>query len=568
MFTCISLLLPGKAWLWLLQGVRLEMSAGIKAWTRRAFLESVGRAGGASAVYRTMAAMGLMPEPDPWTGPIDLPKNSGVGKTALILGAGLAGLAAAYELTRLGYKCKVLEAQGRAGGRNFTVRRGSVISEESPEHGTTSQRCEFDEGLYVNLGPGRIPYHHRRMLHYCSALGVPLEIYVIQTTANLFHVKDAFEGRPQLRRRINNDADAYISELLSKAVMHGSLDEMLDAADKEKLLGLLAVFGDLQAGKPCPPGAHCSQRNSVCEDPVSVTDLCEPRERLPLQTLLNSQFWQHRFYGEENFDYQPTLFQPVGGMDKIIEGFKRKVGHLIEFNCEVTEIRLVNDGVEVSYRDRKQRRELMQRADYCLSSIPLPVLQRIPCNFSDGFKKAVDSGRFSPVCKVGWQANERFWESEKYQIFGGVSFTDEIIREIWYPSQGYFQKSGALVGAYMSGNDAAEFGKMSCEQRLSVARSLASKLHPEFADDRIVPPHLGISIAWHNIPTQLGGFPGFGQDRTEARKAYLRLLQPDGRFYVIGDQVSPMVAWQEGALMSMEYVVKQISTQQATAKAA
>jgi len=103
---------------------------------------------------------------------------------------------------------------------------------------------------------------------------------------------------------------------------------------------------------------------------------------------------------------------------------------------------------------------------------------------------------------------------------------------------------------------------------LSVARSLASKLHPEFADDRVVPPTLGLSIAWHNVPTQLGGFPGFGQDRTEARKAYLRLLQPDGRFYVIGDQVSPMVAWQEGALMSMEHVVKQISTQQATAKAA
>ncbi|HEY6307158.1 MAG TPA: FAD-dependent oxidoreductase [Candidatus Angelobacter sp.] len=541
------------------------MTAGIKTWTRRTFLEQVGRAGGASAVYRTMAAMGLMPEPGPWSGPIELPAGSAPGRTVLILGAGIAGLAAAYELTRAGFKCRVLEAEARAGGRSLTVRRGSVITEKSAEHGTTEQKCEFDEGLYVNLGPGRIPYHHRRMLHYCSELNVPLEIYVIETTANLFHVKAAFAGQPQVRRRISNDADAYIGELLSKAVTQGTLDQSLDAGDKEKLLGLLAVFGDLQAGKPCPPGAHCPSRNTLCEDPATVNDVCEPRARLQLRDLLNSQFWQHRFYGEENYDYQPTLFQPIGGMDKIVDAFKRKVGHLIDYNCEVTKINLADNGVEVIYRDRNRGRESesMKRADYCLSNIPLPVLQKIPCNFSAEFKKAVDCGRFSPVCKVGWQANQRFWESDRYQIFGGVSFTDEIIREIWYPSHGYFQKSGALVGAYMAGNDAMEFGKMNCSQRLSVARSIAAKFHREFADDRIVPPHLGLSIAWHNIPSQLGGFPGLGQDRTEARKAYLRLLEPDGRFYVIGDQVSPLTAWQEGALMSVENVVKQIGGQHA-----
>jgi monoamine oxidase len=538
-------------------------------WTRRRFLEGVGRAGGASAVYRAMAAMGLMPEPQPWTGPIELPHGSGQGKTVLVLGSGIAGLAAAYELARAGFKCQVLEAQGHAGGRCLTVRRGSVVQEESPEHGTTQQKCEFENGHYVNFGPGRIPYHHRRLLHYCSELGVPLEIYVIQTTANLFHLKDAFGGQPQVRRRISNDADAYIGELLSKAVTQGNLDQELHDGDKEKLLALLTAFGDLQAGKPCPPGAHCPPRNSLCEDPETVADLCEPRTRLPISDLLHSQFWQHRFYSEDNYDYQPTLFQPIGGMDKIVEGFKRKVGHLIQYNCEVTNIRLLEGGVEVMCRDPRpgrHGRESMKRADYCLSNIPLPVLQKVSANFSEDFKKAVGCGRFTPVCKVGWQANQRFWESDKYQIFGGLSLTDEIIREIWYPSHGYFQKSGALVGAYMAGDNALEFGKMSCDQRLSVARSIAGKLHPEFADDRIVPPKLGVSIAWHNIPTQLGGFPGLGQDRTEARKAYLRLLQPDGRFYVIGDQVSPLTAWQEGALMSVEHVMKQISQPAMSAK--
>src|SRR5215469_10208254 len=196
-------------------------------WTRRTFLKAVGRVGGASAVYRTMSAMGLMAEPTPWTGPLELPASSGQGKTVLILGAGIAGLAAAYELTRAGFKCHVLEAQTRAGGRNFTARHGCIITEETADHGTTEQRCDFDEGFYV-----------------------------IETTANLFHMKDAFSGQPLVRRRVHDDADAYIGELLSKAVSQGSLDQTLDATDKENLLSLLAVFGDLQAGTPCAPGAH------------------------------------------------------------------------------------------------------------------------------------------------------------------------------------------------------------------------------------------------------------------------------------------------------------------------
>lgn len=160
-----------------------------------------------------MAAMGLLSEPEASYAPFEPPSGAGRGRNVLVLGAGIAGLAAAYELNRSGFKCHVLEAQDHAGGRNLTVRRGNVITEESAEHGNITQKCQFDGDLYVNLGPGRIPYHHRRMLRYCSELGVPLEIYVIQTTANFFHMKDAFSGRPLVRRRISNDADAYIGEL-------------------------------------------------------------------------------------------------------------------------------------------------------------------------------------------------------------------------------------------------------------------------------------------------------------------------------------------------------------------
>ena len=170
-----------------------------KGVTRRRFLEKVGLAGGSAALYETMTALGLINLPEAWAGPPELSESSGVGKSVVILGAGIGGLTAAYELTRANYNCQVIELSDRAGGRNHTARRGTVLKEVNENGDQTEQVCNFDEGLYLNLGPGRLPYHHRRVLHYCRELGVALEIYVMETMASLFQSDKAFGGKAQIR---------------------------------------------------------------------------------------------------------------------------------------------------------------------------------------------------------------------------------------------------------------------------------------------------------------------------------------------------------------------------------
>ncbi len=553
-----------------------------KGVTRRRFLEGIGLAGGSAALYETMTALGLINLPEAWAGPLQLPPGTGAGKKVVILGAGIGGLTAAYELRNAGYQCQVIELTERAGGRNHSARRGTVLVEKTEKGQTLKQVCKFDEGLYLNLGPGRLPYHHRRVLHYCRELGVALEVYVMETMANLFQSDKSFGGKPKIRRQIANDIQGYISEMLAKAVNQNALNQELNGDDRNRLLCLLKNFGDLGENKLCSKCGKekCQTCNKTCQDcvacgrdcetcfkytgstrdgcEITVYKPCEPGEKLALKELLSSQFWQHRFYQSFEYEWQPTLFQPVGGMDKIVDGFVRKIGRLIQYQTEVLHIETRDNSVTVTVRDLKTGARSNIKADYCISNIPLPLLSKIKNNFSDEFSKAVETCVYDPTCKLGWQANRRFWEDDKNQIYGGISYTDDPITQMWYPSYDYFTRNGTLTGVYNYDNDAIAFGNMSLEERIRVARKGAIKFHPEFADTKLVPSDKAISIAWQNIPNEGGGWANWDPNSDDHAKAYRRLLRPEGRFYVVGDQVSQLPGWQEGAMESALHVINQI----------
>ncbi len=551
--------------------------------TRRSFLERVGIAGGSAAIYESMTALGLVNLPEAWAGPPELPQGSGAGKSVVILGAGIGGLTAAYELSRAGYSCQIIEITDRAGGRNHSARRGTVLTEKRANGTTLTQVCNFDEGLYLNLGPGRLPYHHRRVLHYCQELGVALEIYVMETMANLFQSDKAFGGKAQVRRRIAYDTQGYISEMLAKAVNKNALNAELDESDRNNLLCLLKSFGDLGENDTCAKcgKTKCKNCNASCQNCVScgkecvscfnytgstrdgceitVYQPCEPGAKLALKELLSSDFWRYRFFQSFEYEWQPTLFQPVGGMDKIVDGFLRKVGSMITYETEVLNIDTSADGVTIATKGRRSGARSSIKADYCLSNIPLPILSKIKNNFAQDFSDAVELCVYDPTCKLGWQANQRFWENDRNQIYGGISYTDDPITQMWYPSYDYFTKNGTLTGVYNYDQDAINFGNMSQEQRIATARKGAVKFHPEFGDKRIVPSDKAVSIAWQNIPNEGGGWANWDPASGDHTKAYARLLAPDRRFHVIGDQVSQLPGWQEGAMMSAQHVVEQIA---------
>jgi hypothetical protein len=86
--------------------------------SRRDLLSLIGTVAGSTAMYHAMSSLGFAGDSG-YTGPIEL-RGDVKDTSVLILGAGLAGMTAALELRKAGYKVQVLEFNHRPGGRNWT----------------------------------------------------------------------------------------------------------------------------------------------------------------------------------------------------------------------------------------------------------------------------------------------------------------------------------------------------------------------------------------------------------------------------------------------------------------
>ncbi|MGD1895686.1 MAG: FAD-dependent oxidoreductase [Phormidesmis sp.] len=526
--------------------VRSLARQAVRSPSRRRFLKLVGRAGGTAAVLTTMKEMGLLASAGA-APKVELQAQSGNGTRVAILGAGIAGLTAAYELNKAGYSCQILEARDYPGGRCQTIRGGDVVTELDSE-----QSCSFDEGLYFNSGPARIPYHHTAILGYCKELGVPLEVRINENRAAYFQDDKAFGGTPMLNRRIVNDSRGYISELLAKAISQKSLDEEISDLDQERLMDFVKSFGSLGDDYRYTGGSRAGYVNG----PAAGTSAGEPFEPIGRGELLTSDFWDYKLHFGEGYTQAATMLQPVGGMDKIVEAFEREVGDLIEYGAEVSQIRKTPEGTRIIYTAAGEEKTL--EADYAICTFPLPVLALIEADFSTEMQAAIEQskGIYASAVKVAFQAPRRFWEEDS-NIYGGISWTERDITQIWYPSTGFQSDKGILVGAYIWDNPIGNaWGALSPEQRLAKAVEDGSTIHPNYAEE--ISTDSGITIAWEKIPYSRGGWAEWEEEQRES--AYQVLLQPDGPIYLAGEHLSYLTGWQEGSVRSALLAVEAISS--------
>lgn len=506
--------------------------------TRRNFLSKLSLLTGAA--YPGMMAMGMLKE-----APVHQMQltGDGKGKKIIVLGAGLAGMTSAYELTKLGYQCTIVEARERAGGRVFSVRKGAVNEETS--NGKTI--ADFDEGMYFNAGPSRIPHHHLLTLHYCKELGVPLEVYNnINEAAYYFSEgKGPLSNKKIRKREIHNDMRGYMAELLAKAVDKKQLDTELTKEDAEIFLEYLRAEGGLDIDNLY----KASARRGYIEPPGAGEKVGRIADPYKLADIVSSGFANPDFYnvGEYAYELQMVMMQAVGGNDMIVKALEKKVGNFIKYSAEITSIKNLTEGIKVTYKDKTGEYEL--EGDYCICTIPLQVLSNIDHNFSSDVSRAIDKSTYILAGKIGMQFKRRFWEEDE-MIYGGITYTNNLLYQIFYPSNGYLSNKGLLLGYYNFNERAKIVGEMSFKDREKLAYEKGMLVHPQYEKEY---DNKSFSVSWHKTKYTMGGWAIYSEE--ERQTLYKKLLAPDKQVYFAGEHLSYLNGWMAGAFESARSTV-------------
>lgn len=573
-----------------------------------------------------------------------IPLKSGQlkGKDVIIVGSGVGGLTTAYELLaqKSGAKVTILEAQNRTGGRCLSLRTGDVLIEDANSKLTDSEpgqpqvvrfkRPIGDSEPYLNAGPGRIPSSHKRLLSYLKKFSVDVEVYVMNSESNLVQKDSSFGGKAMVYRQLDHNTRGWLAQMIYSQAKEllSNKDMKIPAKDLdtrvEELQSLMISFGELdidgkyQISAGTPGFEDGKTRAGYKVLPGVAAGIVE--NVLSFDNLLASKFWEGtKFYQPTDFLWQPTLFQPIGGMDQVQHAFAQQVAALggdIHLNSPVKKIEWSEHKkkFKISVSQVGTEELIVYEADYCVCNLAMPFLKDIVSDtlqnknndgFEDRFKKALQAiyvAQFKPTLapgykkrkdgyiprfladttKVGWQANRHLWQGSVIgsdsvktseigvvPIFGGISWTDNEIQQIWYPSTGYQDEKGVLTGAYNFDKTAHDWGKLPIKERLDKARADASKFGSAFGkglDD-------GQAIAWQNMPHIKGGWAYWQAvgDATYATDQFNAITQGSGIydpktrthsdpcFFIVGDQISSLPGWQEGAIAAAINVISRMA---------
>jgi monoamine oxidase len=464
--------------------------------SRRRFLQQTAVAAAALALPRASSA-----------------RSGAARKKVLLIGAGLAGLVAAYELSRSGHDVTLLEASTRAGGRVWTLRE------------------PFSSGLYAEAGAGRIPETHDLTLKYVHLFGLTLDPFYPREGALLYLLRGK---RIRVRPGETLDLSSVPFDLSAEERALG-----LDGLEHKYIDPALEELGN--------PGAPGWPPEKVKEyDRMTWSEFLRSRGASPgavaLLTALSG--WANDSaldFLRDDLGHRGAkrLAKIHGGNDLLPKAFAARLAEKIRYGSPVARIEQDARGVRVVGFEAGSPETLA--ADYLICAIPFSCLQRVQIAppFSPEKRRAIEQVLYDPVVRVFCQTKTKFWTKEG---LNGFADTDDPM-EIWNPT---FDQPGArgILMAYLEDGLTRRVAAMPEAERTRFGVEAIARAHLE------LDKHLesAMSFSWADQPWALGAYSYFVPGQITSLTRAIR--QPEGRVHFAGEHASSWPGWMQGAIES------------------
>ena len=440
-------------------------------------------------------------------------------KTVTVIGAGLAGLSAAYDLHRAGWKVTVLEARDRVGGRVHTVR-------------------SFSNGLAAEGGGEFVEESHTRMIGLAKEFGLTLA----QSTSWRGDDRDwaSFHGKSgrlsdtnvwglNLAEEVNREWE-FLSEL-SQYISDPYQPQAAKEAERLDAQSALDWIGALDV--------HPFAKKYFIQH-IRSEYTCEP-ERLSLLDLARNA----RMY-YSTVERSPSS-RILGGNDLIPRALAGVLPD-VRLNAAAKSIRLTPDGVAVTYQQADSH--LTLDSDFAILAIPLSTARLIDFHSSlpAAHQKMVNELSYGAVTKVLIEYRKRFWYDRGWT---GRLTTDAPIVMTWHATS-HFEHERGILTAYTGGGPGAKLSELSNEERIDVAVAEIERHFPGSSDliENVA------TIAWRNEPYTRASYLALAPG--DVLQHWQTLFQPAGRLFFAGEHATAIQGFMEGAVESGQRAAREI----------
>jgi monoamine oxidase len=407
--------------------------------------------------------------------------------SVVVVGAGLAGLAAARKLEQEGARVTILEARDRVGGRVQTVRN------------------VFAAGQYAEAGADLIEKEQTLVLELAASLGLKPRLilrggfrYYGPDTAGRYRLWQGPGSWGEAARRLRKEVSLY------------------KAVDGDPSSGVAAALASMSVADWLKR-QRASKSFATGIRAMRGFFLGEP-EQLPLLTLVE-------LFAEGETPGKGPIYRIPGGNDRLPQKLADSLKARIVLRAHVRVVRQRGDRVTVIFDEG--RRQTIE-ADFLVLAVPATTAREI--RFSPRLPplqhKAMGSLKYGPATRVLLQFETPFWRRKgRGRAFG----TALPIGAVWDASEHQRGKPGILMTLAGGGASAESQEIIRTEGADGVARRLGWLGTPS-------PVQAMWHVSWEDDPLARGGYALFTKDFDPAMRQWLR--RPFGRVMFAGEHTS------------------------------